>query len=176
MEGKKKKKPIFKRWWFIALVFIIVVGVIGSGGEDEPEDVTKEPIKQTVAPVDGEVKETEKTEPLEVVVEAPVADVPRELKNALKSAQNYVDIMPFSEAGLYNQLTSEHGGKFPAEAVQYAIENVDVNYNEEALESAKNYQEVMPMSDQDLFDQLTSEHGEQFTKEQAQYAIDNLPE
>lgn len=173
---EKKKKPIFKRWWFIAMVIIIVVGALGSGGEDKPEDVTKEPIKQTVATVDDGVKETEKPEPIEEVVKEPVTDVPRELKNALKSAQNYIDIMPFSEAGLYKQLTSEYGGKFPVEAAQYAIKNVDANYNEEALESAKNYQKVMPMSDQDLFDQLTSEHGEQFTKEQAQYAIDNLAE
>lgn len=82
--------------------------------------------------------------------------------------------MPFSEKGLYDQLTSEYGEQFPEDAAQYAIDNVVVDYNEEALEAAKSYQETMPMSDSGLYDQLTSDYGEQFTAEQAQYAIDNL--
>ena len=110
----------------------------------------------------------------EVVVEPSKPEISREFQNALKSAQNYVDLMPFSEKGLYDQLTAEYGEQFPAEAAQYAIENVDVDYNAEALESAKNYQETMPMSDSGLYDQLTSEYGEKFTAEQAQYAINNL--
>src|SRR5690606_4602682 len=39
-------------------------------------------------------------------------DVPREYKNALRAAQNYVDIMPFSERGLFEQLTSEYGDQY----------------------------------------------------------------
>ena len=76
--------------------------------------------------------------------------------------------MSFSERGLFDQLTSEYGDQYPEEAAQYAIENVEVDYNEEALEAAKNYQETMPMSDQELFEQLTSEYGDKFTEEQAQ--------
>lgn len=101
-------------------------------------------------------------------------DVPREHRNALKAAQNYIDMMAFSEKGLYEQLTSEYGDQYPEDAAQYAIENVEVDYNEEALEAAEGYQEIMPLSDQELFEQLTSEYGDQFTEEQAQYAIDNL--
>lgn len=101
-------------------------------------------------------------------------DVPREYRNALRAAQNYIDLMPFSEKGLYEQLTSEYGDKYPEEAAQYAIDNLEVDYNEQALKAAISYQELMPMSDQELFDQLTSEYGDQYTEEQAQYAIDNL--
>lgn len=32
---EKKKKPLFKRWWFIAIVLIIVIGALGSRGKDE---------------------------------------------------------------------------------------------------------------------------------------------
>ncbi|MDJ1112537.1 Ltp family lipoprotein [Macrococcus sp. S115] len=49
----------------------------------------------------------------------------REMKNALSAAENYVDLMPFSKAGLYQQLTSNAGDKYTAEEAQYAIDNLD---------------------------------------------------
>ena len=155
--------------------FNCYIKCIRSGGE-ESEDVAKEPIEQADLIID-DGEESEPVEELEEEPEEPAEDnVSREYRNALKSAQNYVDIMAFSEQGLYDQLTSEYGDKYPAEAAQYAIDNVDVDYNKEALEAAENYQEIMPMSDKELFDQLISEYADKFTEEQAQYAIDNLPE
>lgn len=169
------KKPFYKRWWFILIAVIVIIGALGGSGEDEPEDVVQEPIEQVASSVNDTVdKPKETVKPKEV--EKPEDNVSREFKNALRSAQNYIDIMAFSEKGLYDQLTSEYGENYPAEAAQYAIENVEVDWFEEALESAIHYLEVMPMSDDGLFDQLTSEYGEQFTEEQAQYAIDNLPD
>jgi ATP phosphoribosyltransferase regulatory subunit HisZ len=79
-----------------------------------------------------------------------------------------------SKAGIYDQLTSEYGEQFPADAAQYAIDNLEVNWKENALKKAQEYAELMSMSDADIYDQLISEHGEKFTKEEAQYAIDNL--
>lgn len=35
VKGAKVKKPIYKRWWFIALVAVFVIGIIASGGDDE---------------------------------------------------------------------------------------------------------------------------------------------
>ncbi|MFR4992386.1 MAG: Ltp family lipoprotein [Turicibacter sp.] len=77
-------------------------------------------------------------------------------------------------ATLYDQLTSEYGEKFSAEAAQYAIDNLDVDYKANALEKAKDYQEMMAMSPSAIYDQLISEYGEKFTAEEAQHAIDNL--
>ena len=112
---------------------------------------------------------------------APVADtkqednnVPTEYKSALRSAKNYSDMMHMSKQGIYDQLTSEYGDKFTAEAAQYAVDNLDVDYKENALKSAETYQETMAMSPAAIKDQLTSEYGEKFTEEEAQYAIDNL--
>lgn len=101
-------------------------------------------------------------------------NVSREYQNALKMAENYIKTLPFSKQKLYEQLTSEHGSKFPEDAAQYAIDNIKVDYKEQALKSAKNYMKTMPMSNSELYEQLTSEHGENFTAEEAQYAIDNL--
>ena len=100
-------------------------------------------------------------------------DIPTEYKNALKKAQMYSDSMNMSKAGLYDQLTSEYGEKFPAEAAQYAIDNVNADWNNNALKKAKEYQD-MAMSKDAIYDQLTSDYGEKFTPDEAQYAVDNL--
>lgn len=114
--------------------------------------------------------------------EAPAADpapepepeVPAEYKSALNKAKTYSDNMHMSKAGLYDQLTSEYGEKFTAEAAQYAVDNVSADWNANALAKAKDYQEQMDMSPSAIHDQLTSEYGEKFTAEEADYAIANL--
>ena len=94
---------------------------------------------------------------------------------ALRAAEDYLNTMPFSKEGLYKQLTSEYGSKFPAEAARYAVDNVKTDWNKNALQAAKDYLKVMPMSNAALHDQLTSQAGDQYTKEQADYAISHLP-
>ena len=124
---------------------------------------------------DKEKKEQTKEEPKKEESKTENKDgVSREYQNALKMAENYIKTLPFSKQKLYEQLTSEHGSKFPQDAAQYAIDNLKVDYKEQALKSAKNYMDTMPMSNDELYEQLTSEHGEKFTPEEAQYAIDNL--
>ncbi|AGW41273.1 DNA-directed RNA polymerase subunit beta [Leifsonia xyli subsp. cynodontis DSM 46306] len=100
--------------------------------------------------------------------------VPAEYKSALRKAATYSDTMHMSMAGIYDQLTSEYGEKFSAEAAQYAVDNVQADWNANALAKAKSYQETMSMSPEAIRDQLVSEHGEKFTAEQADYAIQNL--
>lgn len=82
--------------------------------------------------------------------------------------------MDMSKAGVYDQLISEYGEKFTAEEAQYAVDNVQADWNKNALKKAKSYQETMAMSPSAIYDQLISEYGEKFTEEEAQYAIDNL--
>ena len=97
-----------------------------------------------------------------------------EYQNALKKAESYSKLMHMSKQKIYDQLTSEYGEKFPADAAQYAIDNLNVDYKANALEKADSYSKTMHMSKQKIFDQLTSEYGEKFTAEEAQYAVDNL--
>lgn len=100
--------------------------------------------------------------------------ISKEYKSALKKAQSYNDTMYMSKQALFDQLASEYGEKFPEDAAQYAIDNVEADWNANALKKAQNYQEQMSMSKSAIYDQLTSEYGEQFTPDEAQYAIDNL--
>ena len=118
-----------------------------------------------------EVKEGAKEKVVETKEEP---SVPKEYRNALRSAETYSDMMYMSKQGIYDQLTSEYGEKFTPEEAQYAIDNIKGDYLETALKSAKNYQENMSMSKDAIYDQLVSDYGEKFTAEEAQYAIDNI--
>lgn len=101
--------------------------------------------------------------------------VPSEFLAAVAKAQLYVETMPFSEQGLYDQLTSEMGEQFSPEAARYALNMIEVNWNEEALEAAMIYLEDLHMSPDAIHEQLVHPNGNQFTNEQADYAIANLP-
>lgn len=106
--------------------------------------------------------------------EANEQDVPKEWQSALKKADRYANRQHMSKAGLYDQLTSEYGEQFSEEAAQYAVDNVQADWNENALVKARRYQENQDMSPASVYEQLTSEYGEKFTPEEAQYAVDNL--
>lgn len=106
-----------------------------------------------------------------VVAEAPKPKMTLGQENALKQAQNYVDVMPFSKAALYGQLTSEYGGQFDEADAQFAVDNVTADWNAEAAESAKAYMDAMAMSRDALYDQLVSEYGGQFTPDEANAGI-----
>ena len=163
--SKESKKPIYKRAWLGALAIVIVAGTTGCSDVDNSKEVNSE----------DTVVENKLEDKVEEKVENKVEDnIPTEYKSALKQAETYSEMMHMSKAGIYDQLTSEYGGQFTAEAAQYAIDNVEADWKKNALESAKSYQETMSMSPSAIYDQLVSEYGEQFTAEEAQYAIDNL--
>ena len=100
-------------------------------------------------------------------------DVPREHRKALKTAENYSKRLHMSKQGIYDQLISEAEG-FSPEAAQYAIDNIQADWNANALAKAKEYEKSLNMSDEAIREQLVSEYGEQFTQEEADYAISHL--
>lgn len=163
--GAKNKKPFYKRGWFIAVMFFVIVSAISGAGDDNSGTSNNE-----IATNEQVISQEQNVEEVEEVEE----DVPTEYKSALRQAESYSELMHMSKAGIYDQLTSEYGGQFTAEAAQYAIDNVEADWKENALKSAESYQETMAMSPNAIYDQLVSEYGGQFTEEEAQYAIDNL--
>ncbi|MBT1162305.1 Ltp family lipoprotein [Bifidobacterium sp. SO1] len=173
---KPGKKPIWKRLWFWIVAVIVVIAISasmngnsGNGsqsgtpqsstGQSQQSDSAK---SDTVDQPDDTSKQEEETK------------VPTEYKSALKQADTYANVMHMSKQGVYDQLVSEYGGKFSAEAAQYAIDNVKADWNANALAKAKSYQNDMAMSPEAIRDQLTSEYGEKFTADEANYAIDHL--
>ncbi len=153
----------------VALMIIIFVpAIIGACSKRSAENSSR-----TAEIVSSDTATPEKDSQAEQVQEE-TPKVPKEFSNALKKAERYADNMHMSKAGIYDQLTSEHGEAFSAEAATYAIENMSADFKENALYKAKSYSDNQHMSKARIYDQLTSEHGEQFTADEAQYAVDNL--
>lgn len=99
--------------------------------------------------------------------------VPNDYLEALNDARDYSSYMHMSRQGIYEQLVSEYGEGHSAAAAQYAVDNLQADYNYNALQSAKTYQE-MGMSPEEIREQLISSYGEGFTEAEANYAIANL--
>ena len=86
-------------------------------------------------------------------------------QNALRSAQNYLDFTAFSRTGLIGQLEFE---EYSTEDATWAVDRVEVDWNEQAAKSAANYLDFTSFSRSGLVDQLIFEG---FTPEQAEYGV-----
>ena len=142
-------------------VVVIIIGLIiyGSIVDTSKQQSNQEQIQQEQSISNKKQKKT---------------TVPAEYKSALNKAMMYAKTMQMSKQGVYDQLVSEYGEKFSADAAKYAIDNMKVDWNANALAKAKTYQNTMNMSPSAIHDQLTSSYGEKFTKAEADYAIQHL--
>ena len=147
------------------VVVIILLGVIGATMSTNSNSNSNTNTSNTSTAPSAEQANEVKTED---------TSVPKEYKSALNKAALYANTMHMSKRGVYDQLVSDYGEKFSAEAAQYAIDNVKADWNANALATAKNYQNTMNMSPAAIHDQLTSEYGEKFTQAEADYAIQHL--
>lgn len=89
----------------------------------------------------------------------------KEKQNALKSAKSYIKFMNFSRSGLIQQL--EYEG-YSTDAATWAVDYMDVDWNEQAAGTAQNYLDTMSFSRSGLIEQLEFEG---FTAEQAEYGV-----
>lgn len=165
--------------WIVTGVLLLVGLVINLATSNADVDAETPPAA-VAAPAETTADEEPAAEP-SAVAEEPAAEepveepaVPAEYANALIKAETYSSIMHMSKAGIYDQLTSEYGERFSAEAAQYAIDTMQADWNANALAKAKSYQDTMAMSPDAIHDQLTSEYGEKFTAAEADYAIAHL--
>ena len=97
--------------------------------------------------------------------------VPYASAAAADSAQGYLDMGAFSKKSLTKQLKFE-GHEKPA--IDYALANVNVDWDAEAVESVGNYQDLdAGMSPAELKNQLEFEG---FTASQVEHALANAPQ
>lgn len=170
--GAKNKKPVYKKWWFWLIIALLAIGAASSGGT-KSDPVNDRPVSSISSggengAATGQAEAISSTEPTEA------DSVPKEYKSALIKAESYSDLMHMSKAAIYNQLVSEYGEQFSEDAAQYAIDNLEADWNANALAKAEDYATTMQMSKAAIYDQLISDYGEKFTPEEAQYAIDNV--
>lgn len=158
---------------------LLVAGIIFGTIMPKPTTVVA-PIAAVQSPeVQAPAEAEAPAEPEREVAPAPKEEaqeptVPADFKSALSKAKIYATTLHMSKPGLYEQLTSEYGEMFSAEAAQYAVDNVEADWNGNALAKAKTYQDMMSMSPDAIREQLTSEYGERFTSEEADYALQHL--
>ncbi|MGV7391990.1 Ltp family lipoprotein [Mycobacterium kansasii] len=88
-------------------------------------------------------------------------------QSAVRAAQAYLSVSGFSRLGLINQLVSFD--QFSNEDATYAVDSLNVNWNEQAARAAKAYLNVSGFSHAGLIDQLVS--FDQFTPAQAAYGV-----
>lgn len=92
-------------------------------------------------------------------------DITSSQRNAIRSAQQYLAYSAFSRSGLIRQLAYE--GFATADAT-FAVDSLNVDWNEQAAKSAKQYLEYTSFSRSGLIDQLVYEG---FTRAQAEYGV-----
>ena len=162
----KALRPWFKkkRYWLLGLVVLAFIGSLLSDGDSSPSSSLNDSaniIDTTVSSslIDG--GSTQETS-------APVSTAPKETAgqaNARKSAESYLKYQAFSRTGLIKQLEFE---KFSSADATYAVDAVEVDWNEQAEKSAKSYLDSSSFSRQGLIDQLLFEG---FTQAQATYGV-----
>jgi len=171
----KTEKPIWQRWWVIAIAVVIVLSVIGAAtgsGSDSDDDKASSTATSTTSAEPSAPASSKAPEP--VVEEEPEPEPEPELtgaqENAIESAQSYLDLTGFSRKGLIQQLTSDAGAGFKRKDAEFAVDYLKPDWKAEAVESAESYLELTSFSRSGLIEQLTSDAGAGFTKAEAEYA------
>lgn len=100
-----------------------------------------------------------------IAVADDIALSPASQQNAVRSAEDYLDMSGFSRHGLIEQL--EYEG-FSTEDASFAVDHITVDWNVQAARSAKDYLDMSGFSHSGLVDQLVYEG---FTPAQAEYGV-----
>lgn len=90
-------------------------------------------------------------------------------KNAIRSAKEYLSFSGFSREGLIRQLSSSYGNGYEIADVTIAVDNLDVDWNEQAVRSARQYLDMSGFSCNGLIEQLSSDAGDKYTNSEATY-------
>jgi len=133
-----KKKPIYKRVWFILLAVIVLFAIIkAASGSGEDFD------SRTASPATTQAVESVTPAPAPAPAAAPAADAGTKSQQSDRDkAEQYLDVIGgFSHDGLIRQLTNGDG--FSTEDATWAVDHLDVDWNAQAAEKAGQYQDTI---------------------------------
>lgn len=137
------------------VVVIFLAGFVGCASDKNNDDAS------TSETIFAQPSDSSKPEPSYTVSQ----------KNAIRAAMSYLELKGFSRAGLIKQLSSRYGDSFPEEDAVFAVNHIDVDWNEQAYRAAMSYLELKGFSHDGLVQQLESEYGDGFTHAQAEYGV-----
>jgi hypothetical protein len=90
-------------------------------------------------------------------------------RNAVRSAESYLDMAGFSRQGLIAQLSSSYGDGYDVADATIAVDSLSVDWNVQAERSATQYLEMMGFSCRGLIEQLSSDAGDKYSVSEATY-------
>lgn len=156
-----------------AVAATAIIGVSATACAEEPTGGASEKDAVAAVKTDAQNKPAEKSAPKSVEKELreeqlanPEPKLSAAEENAVRAAEMYLDTMAFSKSGLFEQLRYEGYSKRDAE---FAVKNVDADWNEQAAKAAQTYLDTMPFSRSSLIEQLEYSG---FTTPQATYGVD----
>ena len=137
------------KWVAIIFVGFIIIGVIFGDNssqtevnvdESSSEQIVVSDSSQTEASVDENPSEQLVVADSPEVADTSVADIAQEevkpeglsrpQKNAVRSAEQYINMTGFSREGLIEQLSSEYGDGYGIEDATIAIDSLNIDWNE----------------------------------------------
>jgi len=92
--------------------------------------------------------------------------------NAIRSAKQYLSISGFSRSGLIKQLSSDAGDGYSIADSTFAVDSLNIDWNNQATRSAKQYLSISGFSCKGLIEQLSSEAGDGYTASQAAFGAE----
>jgi len=168
-NGQEGERPWFKKKRFIipgVVVALLWIGGIAGGSEDGSDDkqsasssstdgkATDIDTTTTTSTPDTSEADAPEVEEIPEVTEAPEPELTSGQENAIGAAEGYLDYSAFSKSGLIKQLEFEKYSKADA---TFAVDNIEVDWNEQAVKAAKDYLDYSSFSRGGLIEQLKFE-------------------
>ncbi|MCD9085608.1 Ltp family lipoprotein [Stenotrophomonas sp. SY1] len=169
----------FLKWILIAFVGLLALGMIieatkspeqkaaDAAAREQKAAERAEAKKQEAARVEEKKEEAAPVEAKKEEAAAPSLTGPQ--KNAIRSAEQYLSMGGFSRNGLINQLSADAGEGFSVADATFAVDSLNVDWNEQAAKSAAQYLSMQGFSCKGLIEQLSSSAGEKYTVSQATF-------
>jgi hypothetical protein len=145
------------------IVLIIVITAMASSGKDNTAGKSLGSATSSQAPSSPAA-----TTPSPAAPAAP--QYTPEQQQAIEAAEQYLQMgSGFSRLGLIQQLDSSAGNGFPRSVAKFAVNHINVNWDQQAVEAAKGYMQQGGFSYSGMVQQLESPYGNDFTYSQAVY-------
>lgn len=154
----------------LILFLLFLIGTCAGDPKAMTEGSADDAIADNAVDDSAAVNTTSRTSNVEAPAEEAVGSTltPAQM-NAVRSAQQYLNMTGFSRKGLIEQLSSDAGEGYSVADATAAVDSLTVDWNENAAISARKYLEISGFSCQGLIEQLSSSAGDDYTVEQATY-------